>query len=293
MRLASYLSVFGALAASVLASNVLELDSANFDDNVGGSAGALVEFFAPWCGHCKNLAPTYEQLADAFAHSKNVIIAKIDADGAGKDAGQRFGVTGFPTLKWFPAGSLEPEPYEGQRDLDALISFVESKSGVKAKGPAPPTRKMLQAYDFDEVVMDPSKDVLVAFTAPWCGHCKNLKPTLEKVAHDFQSEPACVIAEFDADAAMNKPIAGRYGISSYPTIKFFPRGSSDKKPEDYMQGRSEEQFIEYLNEKCGTFRSAGGVLNSVAGRIPSLDALASKFYSSVPDRGAACVQPGL
>jgi len=39
-----------------------------------------------------------------------------------------------------------------------------------------------------------------------------------------------------------------------------------------------------LNEKCGTFRSPGGVLNSLAGRIPSLDSLASKFYSSIPDR---------
>ncbi|KZT57670.1 disulfide isomerase [Calocera cornea HHB12733] len=283
MRL-SYLSVLAALAASAFASNVLELDSATFDDHIGRGAGALVEFFAPWCGHCKNLAPTYEQLADAFAHSKNVIIAKVDADGAGKDAGQRFGVTGFPTLKWFPAGSSEPEPYEGQRDLDALLSFVETKSGVKAKGPAPPTRQILQSYDFDEVVMDPSKDVLVAFTAPWCGHCKSLKPTLEKVAQDFESEPACVIAEFDADASVNKPIASRYGISSYPTIKFFPRGSSEKRGEDYMQGRTEEQFIEYLNERCGTFRSVGGVLNSVAGRIPSLDTIASKFYSSVPDR---------
>ncbi|EJU04800.1 disulfide-isomerase precursor [Dacryopinax primogenitus] len=279
----TYISLFAAFAATVLASNVLELESTTFDQHIGGDAPALVEFFAPWCGHCKNLAPVYEQLADAYSHTQKVIIAKVDADGAGKEAGARFGVTGFPTLKWFPAGSLEPEPYEGQRDLDALISFVESKSGVKAKGPPPPTRQILQSHDFDEVVMDPSKDVLVAFTAPWCGHCKNLKPTLEKVAQDFQSEPACVIAEFDADAATNKPIAGRYNVNSYPTIKFFPRGN-DKVAEDYMQGRSEEQFVEFLNERCGTFRSSGGVLNSLAGRIPSLDSLASKFYSSIPDR---------
>ena len=46
----------------------------------------------------QNLAPTYEQLGDAFAHAKDkVIIAKVDADGAGKPLGKEFGVTGFPS----------------------------------------------------------------------------------------------------------------------------------------------------------------------------------------------------
>jgi protein disulfide-isomerase A6 len=58
--------------------------------------------FAPWCGHCKNLAPVYEQLADAYAHAKGkVIIAKTDADGVGKPLGQKYGVTGYPST-YFP-----------------------------------------------------------------------------------------------------------------------------------------------------------------------------------------------
>jgi protein disulfide-isomerase A6 len=48
------------------------------------------------CGHCKNLAPVYEQLADAFS-SKNVVIAKTDADGPGKALGKKFGVRGYPS----------------------------------------------------------------------------------------------------------------------------------------------------------------------------------------------------
>ena len=51
------------------------------------------------CGHCKHLAPVYEELADAYLHAKDkVTIAKVDAD-AHRDLGQRFGVSGFPTLK--------------------------------------------------------------------------------------------------------------------------------------------------------------------------------------------------
>lgn len=53
------------------------------------------------CGHCKSLAPTWEELADAFAKTPSVVIASVDAD-AHKSLGGRFGVTGFPTLKYFP-----------------------------------------------------------------------------------------------------------------------------------------------------------------------------------------------
>jgi endogenous inhibitor of DNA gyrase (YacG/DUF329 family) len=72
----------------------------------------------------------------------------------------------------------------------------------------------------------------------------------------------CIIADFDADAAENKPIASQYGVSSYPTIKFFPKGN-DKSPIDYNQGRSEADFVSFLNEHCGTHRAPGGGLNDV------------------------------
>ena len=51
--------------------------------------------------HFQNLAPTYEQLADAFSHAKDkVIIAKVDADGEGRPLGQKYGVTGYPSKRF-------------------------------------------------------------------------------------------------------------------------------------------------------------------------------------------------
>ena len=79
----------------------------------------------------------------------------------------------------------------------------------------------------------------------------------------FSNQPKqCIIADFDADAVENKPIANQYGVSSYPTIKFFPKGD-DKSPIDYNQGRSEADFVAFLNEHCGTYRAPGGGLNDV------------------------------
>ena len=131
---------------------------------------ALVEFFAPWCGHCKSLAPVYEELATNFEFAKDkVTIAKVDAD-AEKDLGRRFGVQGFPTLKWFDVKSDEPEDYKSGRDLESLTAFITEKTGVKAKAKKGEKTavEMLTDTTFKEQVGG-DKDALVAFTAPWCG----------------------------------------------------------------------------------------------------------------------------
>ncbi|KAF8627025.1 hypothetical protein AX15_004605 [Amanita polypyramis BW_CC] len=288
MRLLSLLSLTVAAIAS--ASNVLELNPSNFDSIIGKGKPALVEFFAPWCGHCKNLAPAYEQLADAFAHAKDkVVIAKVDGDGEGRSLGQKYGVSGFPTLKWFSADGKD-EPYESGRDLDSLTAFVTERSGVRSniKPPPPPDYRILDYKDFDEIALDDSKNVLVTFTAPWCGHCKSLKPAYSEVATIFKSEDNCVVANIDADDQKNKGIAGRYDVKGYPTIKFFPAGS--KEPIDYRGGRTTVDFVNFLNEKCGTNRAAEGGLNDKAGRLPEFDVLAQKFFTAAADAKDAVYQ---
>lgn len=69
-----------------------------------------------------------------------------------------------------------------------------------------------------------------------------MKPAYEKVARAFSSESDCVVAQMDADEADNKPIAAKYEVRSFPTIKFFPKGSN--VPIAYQSGRTEDQFIE-------------------------------------------------
>ena len=159
------------ILSSYAASSVLDLIPDNFDAVVLKSGKpALVEFFAPWCGHCKNLAPIYEELAQNFDFAADkVSIAKVDADEH-KDLGRRFGVQGFPTLKWFDGKSDKPVDYDGGRDLESLSNFIVEKTGVKVKARkiAPSAVEMLNDQTFKQQVGG-DKDVLVAFTAPWCG----------------------------------------------------------------------------------------------------------------------------
>jgi len=136
----------------------------------------------------------------------------------------------------------------------------------------------LTSANFDGAIAGATKGALVAFYAPWCGHCKTLAPAWDKAAQAFESEDGCLVAHLDADASANKPIASRYGVTGFPTIKFFPGGG--KAPIDYSSGRTEDAILSYLNEKCNTHRLPGGLLSELAGRIPSLDEIASQFVSS-------------
>ncbi|KAG0332592.1 hypothetical protein BG000_009893 [Podila horticola] len=263
--------IFGAiatvlsLAALVAADNVIALTPKTFDKEIG-STPALVEFYAPWCGHCKNLAPVYEELGSAFAGKKDkVLIAKVDAD-AHRELGSRFGIKGFPTLKWFPKGiDGAPEDYSGGRDLEALSAFSSIAKVISAVS-------VLTDTNFDAEVLHSGKNVLVEFYAPWCGHCKSLAPTYETVAQDFASEKNVVIAK--VDATEEKGVADRYDIKGFPTLKFF---AADGSVSDYEGGRSEQDFVEFINKKVGTARAVGGMLNAEAGRIAELDIIAAKF----------------
>eukprot|EP00981_Chlorochromonas_danica_P011841 scaffold4305_cov170-Ochromonas_danica.AAC.4 len=94
-----------------------------------GEKAALVEFYAPWCGHCKSLAPEYEKLGKIFAGDSDVLIAKVDATEEGNLA-SRFDVSGYPTLKFFPANSVEPIPYEGARTAAGMLEFINTQAGT-------------------------------------------------------------------------------------------------------------------------------------------------------------------
>ncbi|KAM0260687.1 hypothetical protein ACHAQJ_002603 [Trichoderma viride] len=273
--------VLAALASSVAAkSAVIDLIPSNFDKLVFSGKPTLVEFFAPWCGHCKTLAPIYEELAQTYEFAQDKVqIAKVDADSE-RDLGKRFGIQGFPTLKFFDGKSKEPQEYNSGRDIESLTKFIIEKTGVKPKKKTeqPSNVALLNNKSFYETIGG-DKNVLVSFTAPWCGHCKNLAPTWEKIASDFANDANVVIAKVDAEGDDSKAVADEQGVKSYPTIKFFPAGS--KEPIAYEGGRQAIDIINYINEKAGTYRTEGGELNEVAGTVPSLDAIVTKFLGGI------------
>merc|ERR1712093_30661 len=132
-----------ALIAFAAASDVVVLDSDNFDEVVSENYFVFVEFYAPWCGHCKRLAPDYETLATELKGEESpAVVAKVDATEATAVASQ-YGVRGYPTLIFFRNGNQIK--YEGDRSVAAMKTFINKKSG-------PPTKHLTTKEDIENFV---------------------------------------------------------------------------------------------------------------------------------------------
>ncbi|XP_046434463.1 protein disulfide-isomerase A3 [Neodiprion pinetum] len=105
----------------------------NFDEIVtNNDKDTLIEFYAPWCGHCKKLAPIYDELGDKLAN-EDVEIVKFDASN--NDVPAPYEVKGFPTLFWAPKNSKDdPIKYEGGRDLDDFIKYIAKHATNELQG---------------------------------------------------------------------------------------------------------------------------------------------------------------
>ena len=117
-------------SSNVDESNVLSLTKDTFDDAVKNNKYLLVKFVAPWCGHCKALAPAYAAAAKQLAESGSEIkLASVDAT-IEQELAQKFDVKGYPTLKFFSDGTTFE--YTGGRSQDDIVSWLKKKTGPAA-----------------------------------------------------------------------------------------------------------------------------------------------------------------
>jgi len=131
VRRAAMAAVLGLILLSVTlgarGDEVLALTTANFSQHLKDNKQTMVEFYAPWCSHCKKLTPEYEKAAGNLkALGKAVSLVKVDATEE-KDLATKYGVKGFPFLTWFEDGK-ETE-YDGGRTAETMVEWVLSMMG--------------------------------------------------------------------------------------------------------------------------------------------------------------------
>ncbi|KAG6922231.1 protein disulfide isomerase family A member 4, partial [Chelydra serpentina] len=221
---------------------VLVLNDVNFDTFIADKDTVLLEFYAPWCGHCKQFAPEYEKIAKTLKENDPPIpVAKIDATAATAVAG-RFEVSGYPTIKILKKG--QTVDYDGSRTEDAIVAKVKEVSDPNWT-PPPEATLVLTKDNFDEVVND-ADIILVEFYAPWCGHCKKLAPEYERAAQELSKRtPPILLAKVDATAETD--LAKKFDVSGYPTLKIFRKG----KPFDYNGPREKYGIVDYMIDQAG------------------------------------------
>lgn len=147
----------------------------------------------------------------------------------------------------------------GDVNEEALAAFTKSylagdlKPSLKSEDPAPEDLEgdvvVVKGKSFEEIALDDSKDVLVEFYAPWCGHCKRLAPTYEKLGQRFAGVDSVVIAKMDATA--NEIDHPGVNVGGFPTLYFFP-SNSDGKVMDYDGARTLDGFVEFIQKNAGT-----------------------------------------
>ena len=210
----------------------------------------LIMFYAPWCGHCKKMKPEFAQAATKL--KGKAVLAGMDVDKP--DAmlvREEFNITGFPTVLYFEGGQLLYD-YWGSRDEAGIIEWM--------KNPQPPPKREEQTVEanwagelenivhltienFEEFVKS-NPSVLVAFYAPWCGHCKAMKPDYNIAAKIMEQEK--IQGKLAAvDATSEKQLASMFEVKGFPTIKYFQNGNFVY---DYGYPRSTEAFIDFMKD---------------------------------------------
>ncbi|KAL3855342.1 hypothetical protein ACJMK2_014558 [Sinanodonta woodiana] len=172
----------------------------------------LVDFFAPWCGPCQQLAPEWRRLAKMLKGSKNIHVAMVDCV-AQHNLCQEQQVHSYPTMRLFPAGSTNTGSYFAHsgwnRDAESLKSWVYDFLPSK-----------VEALDWNKFfgnVLPRSTPWIIDFFAPWCGHCQVFKPEFEKVAEGL--EGIAKAGKVDCDA--NRGLCQQAGVRAYPSVRFY------------------------------------------------------------------------
>ncbi|XP_008554924.1 protein disulfide-isomerase [Microplitis demolitor] len=147
------LSVVVSFADIATEDGVLVITKDNFEQAVKDHSYILIEFYAPWCGHCKALAPEYAKAAKALEEEGSKIkLGKVDAT-IESELAEKNGVRGYPTLKFYRNGS--PIDYSGGRQADDIVSWLSKKTGPPAKD--------LPSVDEAKALIDASDVVVIGF----------------------------------------------------------------------------------------------------------------------------------
>jgi protein disulfide-isomerase-like protein len=258
----------------VVGSNYLDfLARADADD-----AFVMLEFYADWCKHCKKLAPIYASMGELFLNESKVVLAKVNNPKNQFLPGIGFGKPEHvPTILW----SLPPSATgdtgrrwndygKKEKKLAALTNFIVEKTTEASMGdfsyvldllddvpalsePIPPTRlnsgpvKIVVGKSFDDIVLKPGRDVVIEFYAPWCGHCKKLAPTWDKVGTVFGGNDKILIAKMDATNNEHKLVH----VTSYPTIQYSAAKNKDALERLPGNGRDLDSLVNRIQDATG------------------------------------------
>ena len=197
---------------------IFEANDNNFDEILNKSDIVVVDFWANWCAPCKSFAPIFEELAKEYEWKAT--FAKVDVDTNFMLA-TKYNIQGIPTVMIFK----DKKPYQtivGIKPKEEYEKIINNLLNPNDKKQMTETSNIINVKGVEEFTqaIENNKDKLIIadFWAPWCGPCRMLAPTLEKLAEEYADKIAVIKA--NVDEMENQPLAMQFQVSSIPTIAF-------------------------------------------------------------------------
>uniref|UniRef100_A0A5F4VXJ7 Protein disulfide-isomerase A5 n=1 Tax=Callithrix jacchus TaxID=9483 RepID=A0A5F4VXJ7_CALJA len=206
----------------------------------------LVMFYAPWCSVCKRMMPHFQKAATQLRG--HAVLAGMNVHSSEfENIKEEYSVRGYPTICYFEKGRFLFQYDNYGSTAEDIVEWLKSPQPPQPQVPETPWADEggsvyhLTDEDFDQFLKEHSS-VLVMFHAPWCGHCKKMKPEFEKAAEALHGEADSSGVLAAVDATINKALAERFHISEFPTLKYFKHGEKHEVP----VLRTKKKFLEWM-----------------------------------------------
>jgi len=199
--------------------------------------------------------PTLREVAKSFKGKFVFVYVQMDNEDYGEAVSGFFGVTGTDPKVLVYTGNEDMRKFilDGELTVKNIKTLAEDFLAEKLKpfhksDPVPENNdgdvKIIVGKNFDEIVLDESKDVLLEIYAPWCGYCQSFEPIYNKLGKYLKGIDSLVVAKMDG-ATNEHPRAKADG---FPTILFFPGGNKSFDPITVDVDRTVVELYKFLKK---------------------------------------------